>query len=77
VDEQPLPGGVRYWGEKGGGNDNFIAQDSSKFQLDGNLGALALVTEALVCCCVLQCIAVCCSVLQCVAVPCFVKRLIA
>jgi len=70
VDEQPLPGGVRYWGETGGGNDNFIAQDSSKFQLDGNLGALALVTESLVCCRVLQCAAVYCSVLQRGAVCC-------
>ena len=48
VKEGSLPPDERYWGEKGGNTDNFIASDGSKFQLDGNLGALALVTEALV-----------------------------
>ena len=47
VNEAPLPNDQRYWGEKGGASENFIANDNSKFQLDGNLGALALVTEAL------------------------------
>jgi hypothetical protein len=47
VNEVPLPSDERYWGEKGGGTENFVATDNSKFQLDGNLGALALVTEAI------------------------------
>ena len=48
VTESPLPADERYWGEKGGSTNNFIATDESKFQLDGNLGTLALVTESLV-----------------------------
>lgn len=47
VNEVPLPVDERYWGEKGGGTENFVATDNSKFQLDGNLGALALITEAI------------------------------